>query len=123
MPPSLSRTSSVSGVRVSPRCSRATSRSTMNSWTRGARTPLMASSSSCKNPMVMSVLERLATDSGAGEQRDAALAQPLGHAFGPGLEEALVQLHEAAVRPEVAHLGDLGEQVDEVREPLRQLGE
>src|SRR5690242_2138317 len=83
----------------------------------------MASSSSWKYASVTGSLLQPARSRRAGEQGDAALAQALRDPLGAGEEEALVEAHEAAVRAQVRQLRDLGEEVDELREPLRQLAE
>ena len=57
---------------------------------------------------------------GPGEERHAAVAQPLAPPAPSRVsEEALVEPEEAAVRAEVGELGDLREQVDEVAEAVR----
>src|SRR5512146_3049201 len=85
----------------------------------------MASSSSWKNEIVTrSLLERArAGPARAGEERHPALAQALRHPLRAGEEEALVQPEEAAVRAEVRELGDLGEEIHELRETLGELPE
>src|SRR5689334_7602785 len=83
----------------------------------------MASSSSWKYASVTGSLLQPAGAGGACEQGDTALAEPLRDALRAGEEEALVEADEAAVRVQVGQLRDLGEEVDEHGEALRQLAE
>src|SRR5690349_5416946 len=83
----------------------------------------MASSSSWKYASVTGSLLQPARPRRAGEQGDPTLAEPLRDALRAREEEPLVEADEAAVRAQVGELRDLGEEVDELREALRQLPE